>query len=152
MPSQTVTRSLNRINFTGRLNAEAVPLLLEAMRAAEFTGFEDFDLDFSQCSQAYPNGTVPLAALADAWRSQGFDFELILPADASIARLFENTGLAHFIAPGKHGPTTFHSAKHIPIQRFQNHTEQVALVYSFGSPLFSVEPHNWGKRSLPATK
>jgi len=131
MPAQTVTRSLNRICFSGKLNSEAVPLLVESLSGAELAGFEEFILDFSQCSHAYPNGTVSLAALVDERRSSGFDFELVLPIDVSLARLFENTGLANFIDPTSFAGTNFQGVQHIPIQRFQSHEEQIRLVYSF---------------------
>ena len=80
MPGQTVTRALNRISLVGRLNAEAIPLLLGALRAAESSGFQDFMLDFSQCSHAYPNGAVPLAAVADECHAKGLEFDHVFMA------------------------------------------------------------------------
>ena len=132
MPAQqTITRSLNRIVFSGRLNAEAIPLLLATLRAAIDSGFEDFILDFSECNNAYTNGMVPLAALASDWRLKGFEFDLVLPRANKIARLFENTGLAHFIVPKVFSPSTFHGIQHKPIKVFHSHHDQVHLVYAF---------------------
>jgi anti-anti-sigma regulatory factor len=132
MPAQQeITRSLNRIIFSGRLNAEAMPLLLETLRTAKNAGFEEIVFDFSECSQAYTSGVVPLAALASDWRSKGFDFELVMPKEGHMVRLFVNTGLAGYIAPQSFAPSAFQGIQHIPIRLFHNHHDQVSLVYSF---------------------
>lgn len=130
-PQTTIERSLNRVTVSGRLNAETIPLLLGSLRAAESAGFQEFIVDFSQCARAYVNGIVPLAALACSWRSKGAEFDLILPSEPSVARHFENTGLAHFISPQKFSPSSFQSASHVPVQQFNTHQDQVRLVYSF---------------------
>jgi anti-anti-sigma regulatory factor len=126
-----IERSLGKIRFSGKLNADAVPLLLEELRSAETAGFRDLEMDFGGCSHAYPNGTVPLAAITDALHGGGWEFDLVLPEEPTIARLFENTGLAHFIAPARFADTGFRGLNHVPIKRFRNHQDQVALVYMF---------------------
>ena len=132
MPAQhTITRSLNRIRFSGRLNAEALLSLLSSLRSAVDLGFEEFIFDFSECSNAYTNGIVPLAALVTDWRLKGFEFELMLPQAGKMARLFENTGLAHFITPEVFNPSTFQGVQHKPIKVFHSHHDQVQLVYAF---------------------
>jgi len=127
----TIIRALNRIIFSGKLNAEAMPLLLETLRAAQNAGFEEFIFDFSECNQAYTSGLVPLAALVSDWRLKGLEFALTFPKKDGIARLFENTGLACLIAPQSSAPSTFQGTQHIPIQQFHSHHDQVRLVYSF---------------------
>jgi len=131
MALPTVTRSLNRISLSGRLNTEAIPLLIEAVRGAETAGFEEFTLDFSHCVGAFSSGTVPLAALADMWRRNSFEFQLVLPRDLPLARLFENTGLAHVIDPDTYPAVGSATTRNIPIRRYQDLKEQVALVNSF---------------------
>lgn len=131
MPTPVITRSLNQLHFFGRLNAEAIPPLCEALHAAKAAGFEDYLLDFSACSGAFANGTVPLAAIVDDWQTNGSEFDLLPPHDPAVARLIQNTGLAHFIAPSSQPEARFQGLKHIPIQRFTNLKEQVALVRSF---------------------
>jgi anti-anti-sigma regulatory factor len=128
---QTITRDLNRIIFSGRLNAEAIPLLLQYLRMVKNLGFDDFVLDFSGCNRAYTSGMVPLAALVDDLRLKGDEFDLISPADPIPARLFENTGLANFIAPQKFTPSNFQGIRHVRIQRFRSHEDQFPLVRSF---------------------
>lgn len=132
MPAQqNIDRVLNRLRLAGRLNAEAIPELVFNLKSARDSGLSEFILDFSECSQAYPNGIVPLATLTSGWRSMGFGFELVLPNNAKMARYFENTGLANLIAPDRYPPSTFQGIQHLPIKVFHNHHDQVQLVYAF---------------------
>ena len=140
MPAQqTVTRSLNQIKFSGKLNAEAIPLLLGELRSAKFAGFEEASFDFSHCTRAFTNGIVPLAALASKWQSEGFNLEIVLPNDKNLARLFENTGLAHFIDPNSFDVSTYKGLSSVRIRQFQSHQDQFGLVDAFMDTIVDVQ-------------
>ena len=131
VPPFEVSREDNTIAISGRLNVDAVHYMAAALRDLEARGYEKGILDFRKCESAFPDGIVPVAAIADSWRRRRFKFDLQLPEGERLARLFVNSNLAHFIQPGTYPLQHEPRAKHVPIRRFETLKEQVAGVAEF---------------------
>lgn len=71
---------------------------------------------------------LPVIADIQRFVSQGGTTHVVLPADAGLARLFENSNWAHFLSPSQHAPRELGFDRHLPLRRFSTPSEQAALV------------------------
>ncbi len=60
---------------------------------------------------------LPLIAIVSDYRRRGVDFELIVPEDQSLKRLFINTNWAHHIQPSDYGPSAYRG-NNVPALQF----------------------------------
>jgi anti-sigma regulatory factor (Ser/Thr protein kinase) len=135
-----MARDGNRIEVSGRFNSSAVYLMLQHLNDGLERGYQDFVLDFSLCEAAFPDGLVPLSALADSWRSNGLDFDLLLPKTDGAAKLMVNCNCAHFICPSAYEYQQVLMPKHISIRRYETLKEQVAIVKEFTAVALKAMP------------
>lgn len=83
-------------------------------------GYEDVTLDFARCTAAYPGPMVGLCSQVAAMRAKGFDFELIVPREPRIARIFVGANWACLIDPERHKRSTYRGYTHVPVICFSD--------------------------------
>lgn len=87
-------------------------------------GHQNVQLDFSRCTAAYSGPMVGVCSQVATMREKGFDFELILPREASLARIFIGANWAYLIDPERHKRSLYRGYTHVPVIRF---TDQETL-------------------------
>ncbi|MGH6933396.1 MAG: hypothetical protein ACREEE_13295, partial [Dongiaceae bacterium] len=90
----------------------------------ESLGFRDVELDFTRCSRAFAGPMLSLAALAQNYLANGVDFDLILPEEQKLRRLFLNTNWAHMIDFRQYDPSHYRGSKQIPAIKYTSGTDQ----------------------------
>jgi hypothetical protein len=126
-----VTRDANRIALTGKFNLNASHWMIARLNEAKQKGYGDFLIDLTLCEVAFPDGLVAIAALIDAWRDLGMEFELLLPRNEPAAKLMLNCNFAHFVNPGAYQYNQVLLPRHVSIRRYETLKEQVAIVKEF---------------------
>lgn len=100
-------------------------------------GYSDIILDFSNCSFTHAPAMIGLICQCMHYRSRGIDFSLHLPSDELLARLFSNSGWAHFIEPARYDESVYVPRQHNPVTRFSDSDEQSRLVNEVMDTLLS---------------
>lgn len=76
------------------------------------------ELDFSACRGVTQAVMLPLMPVVAQYReTRGIAFDLVLPRDPQLARLFENANWGHHIDPANH-PANPYRGGHVPALRF----------------------------------
>lgn len=96
--------------------------------AIDMKGYSDVVLDFSKCKIAEPEFMLVICAQAFRYRSANVDFDLVLPIEKNLKRLFVNTNWAFYISPSKHSYRSFNGYAQVPATLFKNPDEQYAAV------------------------
>ena len=91
-------------------------------------GHAGLTLDFAGALRAYPEGMIQIIALTDQLRRENVHFDVILPTDRHLVRVFEASNWAHFISPLIHEPTASSFEHHLPLRRYRTGEEQRAIV------------------------
>lgn len=126
-----ITRQDNRIVVTDAIAFDDVRRYLAFLHDAnERKGYPDIILDFSACRRVYASAILPIICRVMQLRPRGVDFELVLPADGKIARLFTNSNWAHLIDPNTFEVSNFRGYRHIPATLFDSSSLQHDLVDS----------------------
>lgn len=71
---------------------------------------------------------LALATAAEHYLQHQIDFDLVLPEDDNLQRLFKNSNWAHLIAPKKFALSDFSSPIHMPAVRYRDSDEQHRIV------------------------
>ncbi|UBM10229.1 STAS-like domain-containing protein [Cupriavidus metallidurans] len=118
-----------RIYVSGRVGIGDYKIILATLhQMVNGGGYQDIELDFSRCANAYPGGMLPICSYVMNLRNSRVDTELILPDDTKLANRFINTHWAHLIEPRKYDPPIKPPQNQIPALRFTNSTEQQECV------------------------
>ncbi len=88
----------------------------------------DIQLDFSTCTFTHAPPMLALATASEYYQENKVDFELILPLEQGLQRLFRNSNWAHIIEPKKFPPSEYSSPVHMPALRYRTSDEQHRLV------------------------
>jgi hypothetical protein len=91
-------------------------------------GYQDVVLDMTRCIAAYPGPMVGLCSQVASLRDSGVDFELLIPSDARLDRLFHGANWGHHIDPGHYKSSTYRGYTHVPVARYHTHEEQPRIV------------------------
>lgn len=119
----------SRISFNGCYDITQFRRSLGAIRELiADRGYLDITLDFSQVTFTHAPPMLALATAIENYRQSNVDFELILPEDPNLSRLFKNSNWAHLIEPEKFSHSEFTSPIHMPALRYQTSDEQHRLV------------------------
>ena len=71
---------------------------------------------------------LALVTACEHYQEGKVDFELVLPEDQALQRLFRNSNWAHIIEPKTFPASEFHSPIHMPALRYRTPEEQHRLV------------------------
>lgn len=146
-------RERNRISIAGDFGIQDVRKVLAVMHeTVNVRGHTDIDLDMSRCTAAFSGAMLPLCAHTLSLRSARIDFQLVLPTDERIRRLFVSTGWANFICPRDHEPPSRNNlSRQLPAVQYTTHEEQEALLDDLLEKLLSVVP-NFNRSAFAAVE
>ena len=83
---------------------------------------------------------LALASASEHYQESKIDFELTLPEDEALQRLFRNSNWAHIIEPKKFPLSEYSSPIHMPALRYRTSDEQHRLVNDILNKM--LEQHN----------
>jgi hypothetical protein len=111
-----VDRDGNSIRLVGRLTARtALWVIGEIREAVERGGRRDLTLDFRGCERSWADGMAPLICHAALLRKEtGCSFDLRLPEDESMRRVFAQANWPHLLSPERFDPSDSRSQTHLP--------------------------------------
>ena len=90
--------------------------------------YPDIHLDFSQCTFVHSPPMVALICCCMKHQDEGVDFDVTLPIDDGLKRLFLNSNWANLIAPKVYPKSTYGAIKHNPASQYKSPEEQANLV------------------------
>ena len=124
-----ISRKENRIVVRGRLPDKQIRSLCETLYdAIEERKYPDVTLDFSHCERVFEAFMLPLLPLIVNYREQKkINFNLILPQEDALQRLFKNANWAHYINPSEYEQSVFEGGN-VPALQYQSSGEQSHLV------------------------
>ena len=83
-------------------------------------GADHVTLDFSACTGITQAVMLPVMPIVTTCRERrGIRFDLVLPSDKALSRLFKNTNWAHHIDPAAFEPNVYQGG-HVPALRFED--------------------------------
>jgi anti-sigma regulatory factor (Ser/Thr protein kinase) len=118
----------DKLVFGERVDGTAARDAFRAIAIARKKGKTGLTLDFASAQRAYPEGMIQIIALTDQLRREEIHFDVILPTDRHLVRVFEAGNWAHFISPLIHEPTASSLEWHLPLRRYHTGQEQRAVV------------------------
>lgn len=122
-------------------NAELLRPLALIQQAIKKEGLEDIQIDFSGCSAAFAGPMLGLCAQILRLREDRIQFNLLLPQDPKLARLFLNANWAYLIAPGSFPSSSFRGVKQIPATQFSSPKEQNQAVNRIVNTILGAIPN-----------
>ncbi len=146
-------RERDRVTISGSFGAQDVRRVLAAIHdAVEKRGYSEVELDFSRCTSAFSAAMLPLCAQALALRSNKIDVRLVLPISDRLARLFQNTGWAHFLCPRNFDqPPRDNFSRQFPAAIYTSHQQQDKLLNELLEKLLAVVP-NFNRSAFAAVE
>lgn len=125
-PTGWITSSGNRIVLSGSLELKNLRRFLAAIYdLVSNQSLRELVLDFRECTAAFTGPMLMICAqILRHRRDDGVKFDLLLPSDATRAKLFKNANWASLIDPENHQPTQFGISAHIPTIQFTDPIEQ----------------------------
>jgi len=113
-PTFELSRQGNKIFFNGRFDITQFRKALAALHdLIIIRGYKDICLDFSDCEFTYAPPMLALVAAVERYQGEKIDFELILPSDGQLNRLFYNCNWAHIIQPSAYALSQYQSRVHM---------------------------------------
>lgn len=109
-------------------------------QAVTKAGYTDLVLDFRPCTAAFAGPMLGLCAQVLRLKEARIYFELLLPTDDRMARLFQNANWAHLIAPRSYAPSSFRGVKQIAATQFTSPKEQNQAVNRIVNTILGAIP------------
>ena len=134
------TDYIKRINFGGEFGSADLHRPLASIHQAVNAGFQDIVLDFSSCTAAFAGPMLALSAQVLRLRENRIDFELVLPSDSRLERLFRNANWAHFIEPRHYLESAFRGHTQVAATQFKNPAEQNRAVNRIVNAILGAIP------------
>lgn len=146
-------REKDRITISGTFGAQDVRRVFAAIHdAIEKRGYTEIELDFSRCESAFSSAMLPLCAHALNLRSNRIDARIVLPTNDRLARLFVNTGWAHFLCPRDFDqPKRDNFSRQFPATIYSTHEQQDKLLNELLEKLLAVIP-NFNRAAFAAVE
>lgn len=146
-------REGNRVTIAGDFGIQDVRKVFAVIHeTVNIRGHSDLELDFSRCKAAFSGAMLPLCAHVMKLREARIDFQLSLPEDERVRRLFESTAWAHFLCPRDHEyPRRNNLARQVPAACYSTHEDQENLLNELLEKLLSVIP-NFNRSAFAAVE
>lgn len=87
-------------------------------------GYQDIELDFTNCNAAYGGPMLALATFAERYLLNQVDVDIKLPQDVKLRSLFINTNWAYLIDPRRYNPSGYKGFAQVPAIKFGTGEEQ----------------------------
>lgn len=134
-----VTSEFNRVIFSGKLEIKKARICLRMIDQIIYEkGFSDVILDFKNLSFTHPPAMLMLLSHISRFLvDETVEFQVILPKEESVARLFINSNWAHFMCPNIYPASISRRGPHLPVKRFSTAKEQAHSVNEVTETLLS---------------
>lgn len=140
MPGRILTAG-NRIQVVGSFSLLDLRRLTAAIHnQVTRAGHQNLLLDFSGCIGAYQGAMVALCGQLAEVRRRGVDFELLLPTDFRLARLFANSNWAHVLDPERYPASRYRGYTNMPLARFATPEDQSVVISRMINALLCAIP------------
>ena len=130
--SGNISSKRNKISVNGDFGVREMQVMLAAMhKLTSARGYQDLELDFSNCTSAYSTQMLGIAANAQNYLLNNVDISLNPPAEKKLRRLFLNTNWAHLIDFRRFTESNFRGYTQVPAIKFrdeQQHYEAVSSI------------------------
>ena len=124
-----LNRSDNVVLVAGGFTAPNYRQLLALLdRTITKRGFEDVVLDFTECTAAFPGPMLALCSEVSRRRASGIDFDLRLPTNEWLGRMFINSNWARHIQPERYPESSYRGYIRVPMTQFETPSQQQSLV------------------------
>lgn len=146
-------RERERVTISGTFGPQDVRRVLAAIHdAVEKRGYTEIELDFTRCESAFSAAMLPLCAHALQLRTNRIDVRLLLPSADRLARLFTNTGWAHYLCPRDYQqPSRDNFNRQFPAAIFTTHEQQDKLLNELLEKLLGIIP-NFNRSAFAAVE
>ena len=146
-------REGNRITIAGDFGIQDVRKVFAVIHeTVNLRGHSDIDLDFSRCTAAFSGAMLPLCAHVMRLREARIEFQLVLPHNERVRRLFESTAWAHFLFPRNHeSPRRNNLSRQVPAACYSTHEDQENILNELLEKLLSVIP-NFSRSAFAAVE
>jgi anti-sigma regulatory factor (Ser/Thr protein kinase)/anti-anti-sigma regulatory factor len=117
--------SENRIGlFRNRLGwASSIDIRKKLHALAVIRSYKNIVLDFSNITNVYPNGIVPIIAEVNRLKQNGIAFSVIPPSNEDVKSLFIRSGWFHYIQPEVYELPKLESSRSFALQKFSSDEE-----------------------------
>ena len=136
-----IYRDHNRLVFEGELKIGDLLNPLAALHQAGQAGYREIILDFSRCAAAFAAPVLAICSQVMNLRGADVEFEVLLPEDAKLAKLFRNANWAHFLDPEKNLPSQFKGFSQVLATHFTNAKEQRQAVNRIVNGILGAIPN-----------
>lgn len=137
-----ITRNANRIVVQGDIRLPDFHRLLAGVhQGTENAGYQDLVLDLSACTAAFAAPMLAICAQTVRLREAGVSFDLLLPSDPDLVKLFRNANWAYFLDPRNNDPSDFKGYTHIPATQFKSPDDQNRAVNRIVNAILSAIPN-----------
>ena len=124
-----ITTSNNTIVFSGFFEIGDLHYFLATVYdRIEKKGYKDVVLDFSNCTATFAGPMSAICAQVCKFRLKSIEFELILPKEERLRRIFINANWAHMIDSVNYENPSSRGITQVPITQFFTIEEQSAAV------------------------
>jgi anti-sigma regulatory factor (Ser/Thr protein kinase) len=89
----------SHLHFERDLRGDPLPVIAALHRMVTKLGYQDITLDFRLVGFVSPSFVLPIATTCRSYRLQKIDFDILLPNERKIEKLFINTNWAHLVSP-----------------------------------------------------
>lgn len=146
-------RESNRIIIAGAIGGQDVRKVFAALHdAINNRGYGDLILDFTHCNTAFSAAMLPICAHVRMLRESRIDFQIELPENQRIRRIFESSGWAHFLSPRDFDyPRRNQYGRQLPASSYSTSEEQDKLLNEILEKLLSVVP-NFNRAAFAAVE
>jgi anti-sigma regulatory factor (Ser/Thr protein kinase) len=124
-----ITRDGNIIFIAGDIyNKDAHYLLANIYQTIEERGFRQIMLDFEYCTHIFPPLMLNICSYAKKYQLENIDFDLKIPKNIRLSRLFINSNWAHLISPQNYENSRFIGFRQVPATQYKTAKEQTVIL------------------------
>lgn len=133
-----ISSEYNRAIFVGKLDIRKARSCLHVIDQVTLAkGFSEVILDFTDLTFTHPPAMLMIISHVIRKASDGIEFQVALPRDETLSRLFVNSNWAHLIEPKRFDYSKFKRGNHLPTKRFTNAKEQADAVNEVAETLLT---------------
>ncbi len=107
----------------------------------EFRGFERIVLDCSNVEACFPDAVLPIVALVRKYREEGVRFDVRLPRNEQLRRLFVNSNWAWLMSPEQYAASVLNHDLNLPAMEYKDHDQQYSFVRGTIDRILKVTRH-----------
>jgi hypothetical protein len=122
----------NSIKFSNKVNCATIPDFAAAISLSlKQRPYLPIKVDFSAVQLAYSDGMLAVISRISDLRSNGHTFQIVLPNDANIRKLFRQRNWAYYLNPKIFPMSEFTHDRHLVTRQFSGYEDVAVIVKDF---------------------